>query len=156
MICKNKANSKPKLRTKGAEMRHMIPCVVEIAKRYHAHEASAHSKCILDLFSRLLDFYMSIALTNYDPSVTSRVIQEFCLIYRALVQETNSCWYFKPKIHLMQELALAVFDQGDPANYWTYKDEDYMGLIASMSTSLGGARNPTTVPENVFVRIAAL
>ena len=135
----------------------MIPCVVEIAKRFHDHVGSPHSKCILDLFSRLFDFYMSIGLAqHYDPKVTEKCIFAFCLIYKSLASERKSCWHLKPKIHMMQELALTAYTQGDPTNYWTYKDEDYMGLIASMPTSRGGSRNPTTIPENVFVKIAAL
>ncbi len=156
MICKKKVGAKPKLRTKGAEMRHLVPCLVEIAKRSHDHVGSPHTKCILDLFSRLLDFYMSIGLDDYKPEVTEKCINEFCLIYKALASEAGSCWFIKPKIHLMQEMALEVFLAGDPANYWTYKDEDYMGLISGMSTTRGGPRKPDTIPENVCIRIVAL
>ena len=156
MICKKKAGAKPKLRTKGGEMRHLIPCVVELAQRFHGHVKSVHSKCILDLFSRLLDFYFSIGLEEFDPAVTQTVIQQLCLIYKSLASTPRSCWHLTPKLHLMQELSLAVFTHGDPANDWTYKDEDYMGLISGMGSSRGGARNPTTIPENIFVRISAL
>ncbi len=158
MICKKKANSKPKLKAKAAEMRHLVPIIVEIAKEYHARIGTRKSKAIVDLFSRLLAFYMSIGTSDFDPVVTETAIQEFALLYKALVdcKEGSQCWYMKPKLHLMQELSLHCHDCGDPANYWTYKDEDFVGLIAIMGSSKGGCRAPASVPENIFVRYCAL
>ena len=157
MICKSKHASKPKLRAKAAEMRHLIPCVVQLAKDFNDHMATARSKTILALFSRLLDFYMSIGLDDFDPEVTADIIQDFCLLYKSLAvaQTGPACWYLKPKLHLLQELSLQVHTVGDPANYWTYKDEDFVGIIARVAASRGGPRQPNVVPENVFLRYCA-
>ena len=104
-----------------------------------------------------MDFYMSIGVTNFDPQVTEDIVQEFALIYKALAQSREGCpcWFLKPKFHLMQELSLEAHIAGDPVNYWTYKDEDFVGVVAGMATSRvwGGGRNPATIPKNVFVRI---
>ena len=103
-----------------------------------------------------MDFYCTIGTDNFEVEAVQDIIQKFCLIYKSLASEDGSKWYLKPKLHLMQELSLAMVTQGDPANYWTYKDEDFVGFIASMSSSRGGARNPASLPENACVRYAAL
>ena len=157
MIVKKKKNAKPKLKTKGAEMRNLVPIISQLAEEFHGHMDTVKSKAILDLFSRLMDFYMiSSMYDDFSPELMEKSITEFCLIYRALAYAPdNKAWYLKPKLHMFQELAMEAFDAGNPTNYWTYKDEDFMGIISKMSTSRGGGRNPATIPENVCVRYAA-
>ena len=46
MIVKKKKNSKPKLRAKGAEMRRLVPCVVNIAKLFCEYEGSTKANTI--------------------------------------------------------------------------------------------------------------
>ena len=158
MIIKQKKGSKPKLRAKAAEMRHLIPSVVEIARLFHAHLKSAYSQAIYDLVSRLLDFYMAIGMDDFDAKALDNTIQDFCLIYKSLAMSTEGCqcWFLKPKLHMMQELAYESYDSGDPANYWTYKDEDFVGLIAGIGNSKGGPRNVCSFIESVFLRYSAL
>ena len=159
MIIKKKKASKPKLRAKAAQMRHLIPIVVEIARLFHAHMNSEYSQAIYDLVSRLLDFYVAIGMDEeFDSKTFADIIQDFCLIYKALsvCTEGCQCWYLKPKLHMMQELAFESYDSGNPANYWTYKDEDFVGLIASFGNSKGGPRNVCSFIETVFLRYAAL
>ena len=159
MIKKTKKGSKPKLRAKGAEMRHLVPVIVEIVKQANDFHSSPHSRAVLHLFSRLLDIYMAIGVKGFDPNIVSEACQEFCIFYQSLVQEktSNNAWFFKPKIHMMQELLeVQVFSQGDPALYWTYMDEDFMGFIAGMASSRGGPRNAASVPASVLLRYSAL
>ena len=137
-------------------MRNLVPILLELAKGFHAHMDTIKSAMIRDLFTRLVDFYMVIGMDDFSAVLLDKVVTEFCLIYKSLAQSLeNTCWHFKPKLHMMQELSMEAFVAGDPKNYWTYKDEDFMGIISKMSTSRGGARNPATIPESVCIRIAA-
>ncbi len=139
-------------------MRHLVPCVVNIAKLFYEYKGSTKAKTILDLFSRLMDFYMSIGIPDFKTDVVSEIIQDFCMLYKSLVvsKDNNKVWFMKPKLHLLQELTFQMLTSGDPTHYWTYKDEDYMGLIASLGNSKGGPRSPVTLPENVFLRLSGL
>ena len=111
---------------------------------------------MFDLLSRLMDFYMVIGMPYFSPTLLEHITNDFCLLYKALASTPKSRWYLKPKLHLMQELAISAHEMGDPTMYWTYMDEDFMGLVSAMACSRGGPRNPSSVPENVFVRYAAL
>ena len=158
MIRKKKKGSKPKLRAKAAEMRHLVPIAVKLATQFHEHVGSVYSKTILDMLSRLLDFYMSIGIPAFDANTTFDIIQDFAVLMKALSKskEGAGTFYLKPKLHLMQELARDLFTSGDPSLYWTYLDEDFVGYISGMSGSRGGPRNPTSIPESVFQRYSAL
>ena len=135
-------------------MRHLVPCLVDIATSFHRHMNTVKTKTILDLFSRLLDFYMVISSVPFEPKLLHNIVQDFCLLYKALVvYDINARWFMKPKLHMMQELAICAFDAGEPINYWTYQDEDFMGVIARMSSSRGGPRNAASISNNVFSRI---
>ena len=66
-------------------------------------------------------------------------------------------WRVKPKMHLFQELGEFQTDElGDPMSFWAYRDEDYVGLIASVGFSRGGANNATTAPERIIDRLRIL
>ena len=160
MIVKSTKNAKPKLRAKVGEMRHLVPCILAIAKEYCKHVGeTAHAKTVVNLFSRLMDFYMFLGINDFQAETLSRISYEFSLLYKALAEEKvqKTRWFLKPKLHLMQELCeYMVHDHGDPSGYWTYMDEDFVGFIAKMASSRGGPRKAKTAPTAVMARYSAL
>ena len=73
----------------------------------------------------------------------------FCLQLLALPTVTREAlWKFKPKHHLFQELA--EYSQGCPTLFWTYRDEDFGGSLASLARSRGGRNSPLGVSHNVL------
>ena len=54
------------------------------------------------------------------------------------------------------ELAEQLQELDDPTYFWAYKDEDFVGLVASIGESRGGVSNPATTPERIVQRIRIL
>ena len=53
----------------------------------------------------------------------------------------------------IQELAeYQSGELGNPAEFWSYKDEDFMGIVAGLAFRRGGALNPTTTTVEVLER----
>ena len=117
------------------------------------------SNAVLNLFCRLLDFYMSIGVEPFRADVVQEIAHEFSNLYSALVRskENNGVWFFKPKMHLILELCFfQIHNLGGPALYWACRDEDFVGFISTMANSQGGARKPATIPSTVFARYGFL
>ena len=63
----------------------------------------------------------------------------------------------KPKMHLFQELAeFQTAELGHPARYWTYQDESFVGVVAKMAMSRGGARSAASAAKATLLRSLAL
>ena len=107
--------------------------------------------------AHLMDFYVCLTLPVFDPELASKACLGFCTMYGALKREAeregNLAWALKPKFHLFQELAeFQSFEIGNPADFWNYKDEDFMGFVSALAFRRGGAVNPTTCTEQVLER----
>ena len=86
-----------------------------------------------------------------------------CLsMYKALSLEAASNgeeqrWKLKPKAHLFQELAEFQSAQwGNPRNFWTYADEDFVGWVATIARSRGGPKQASTAARRVMERYRAM
>ena len=64
--------------------------------------------------------------------------KQFLLLYVSLSEsdESKVFWRFKPKHHLFQELT--EYDNCNPSQNWTYRDEDFGGTVAAISRRRGG------------------
>ena len=73
------------------------------------------------------------------------------MLYHALEQsavaDNQNFWRVKPKMHLFQELCL---EDSNPADQWTYRDEDFGGYLAGISRSRGGKATVCSVNTNVL------
>lgn len=157
-----KAKSKPpKLRAKGAETRHLVPFGLEVATALHAAHQTTHSFTMLQCVSALMDFYMCMGTRPFPAEHARNAVRNCCIFFVSLHEEAESLgkqtWRVKPKMHLFQELGEFQTDElGDPMSFWAYRDEDYVGLIASVGFSRGGANNATTAPERIIDRLRIL
>ena len=50
-------------------------------------------------------------------------------------------------VHLAEDQCLSI---GNPARFWAYMDEDFVGFIATIAVARGGKRIATTIPVNVI------
>ena len=152
----------PKMRTKGAETRSLVPFTLELSLQMHQAADTPHSLTVVQCCSGLMDFYQTLMLEPFDPNALSKACRKVCLMYGALHQEASRAgdflsWKPKPKMHMMQELAeYQVFSLGCPKHFWTYMDEDYVGRIAKMSASRGGPKSAARTAQVALQRYQSL
>ena len=151
----------PKLRSKGAESRHIVPFALEIATAMHANGPNDHTLTVLRLVSALMDFYMTLGVRPYPVELAKKACRAVCLLYVALNEEAvaagKDAWRVKPKLHIFQEMGEYQTEQlGDPKSYWCYTDEDFVGLCSEIGFSRGGPSTAETTPGRVCDRFRAL
>ena len=151
----------PKLKAKGAETRHLLPFGLQLARELYDRHKTRHCKTVLQAVSHMMDFYMNMASDDFDPDAATESCNAFCLLYKALSTEADRAgkraWWMKPKLHMFQELAeFATHELGNPAEFWNYKDEDFMGLVAGIAFRRGGAVNVTSTSTQVLNRYRVL
>ena len=60
---------------------------------------------------------------------------------------TMSVEPFDSAMHMFQEMREVQSELlGNPREFWTYKDESFMGVVSSMAYSRGGSATPSTIP----------
>ena len=155
-----KQGKSPKLKAKGAETRHMVLFGLQLAQELNEKLQSSHSKTVLQAMSHMMDFYQEMASANFDPDMARLSCQSFLLLYSALSDEAEAnasvAWKLKPKMHLFQELAeYSVYEVGNPSEFWSYKDEDFMGWVAAMAYRRGGKVEVCTTTLQVLNRYRA-
>ena len=151
----------PKLRAKGAETRHLVPFALEVTAAMHAKLGTTHSLTVYKCVSALMDYYMTFGVHPFPAAAAKAATLNFCILYRALHDEARRSgamtWNIKPKLHMFQELGEYQVDVlGDPSGFGAYKDEDFVGLCATIGSSRGGGSTATTTPTRVISRIRAL
>ena len=151
----------PKLKTKGAETRHLVPLGLQLAQEMCEKKATTHNQTLLQAMSHMMDFYMAMSLDTFDPELAARSSRGCLECYGALSREAikqgKLMWKLKPKMHMFQELAeYQVYELGNPAEFWNYKDEDYMGFISDLAFRRGGHVNPATTTLQVLNRMRVL
>ena len=61
------------------------------------------------------------------------------------VHSGEATWKMKPKYRLMSELdEYHICESGDPSLFWTYLDEDFVGLVGKIAYNRGGKRFAST------------
>ena len=150
----------PKLRTKGAECRHIIPFGVEVALDLHEQVNDTESQSILHLLSLLLDFYMLMS-EAWDADLAAKTARHVLLLYNALSKKADSdgspLWRIKQTFRLFSELAEYCVESGmDPREFRNYRDEDFVGWGGEVTESRGGAARPVTAAKRLLDRYRAL
>ena len=69
------------------------------------------------------------------------------------IAEGKNLWRVKPKMHLFQELC---FEDANPSDSWTYRDEDFGGYLAASSRCRGGKATVRSVNEMVLNNFKAM
>ena len=162
MIKQNKKG--PKLRLKGAETRGLIAFGAELSAALDKKENTAHSSTVHGLFTSLFDMYMHMANEDWDASGAATCCRQFCLLYSALTAEADRehgdntlLWRQKPKVHMLEELFEFQGREMDssPADFWCYRDEDFVGWVATFAGSRGGPNRCVTNTTRALQRYRA-
>lgn len=148
-----KPNSPPKLRGKAAEVRSLIPFGYQASMRF-MNSADPKENSIQQCGFHLMECYNALHRETHSALLLAEHSRKFCLLYVALQDcSEDPLWRCKPKMHLFQEMC--EMSTGNPADAWTYRDEEFGGCIASASKRRGGANNPGSLSATVLMRFAA-
>lgn len=149
LMLQKKAGSPPKLRAKAAEARGLVGFAVQICIA-KLDPANVLENTIKETAVRLHNAYQCLSADHWDESTFHANINQFALLFVALEEQTPSpFWRVKPKMHPMLELArLGV----NPANHWTYRDEDFGGTMAELAHRRGGRYTPVSVSNAALER----
>ena len=112
-----------------------------------------HSLTVRGLFEQLFGLYMTMSVEPFDSAACARCSRQFCTLYKALSKEASddNLWKLKPKMHMVQEMCEVQSELlGNPREFWTYRDESFMGVVSSMAHSRSGSATASTIPLRVL------
>jgi hypothetical protein len=133
----------PKLKSKGAAARHLAPYALELARKFN--DNSEHDRIKIALCQNTVQFYE--ILNNNSQFFTDSVqikfastTQQMAILYNYLHSEAFQngirTWRMVPKVHCVQHSAETQSQVwGNPSYYWTYADEDLVGLMIEIAES---------------------
>lgn len=154
-----KASSPPKLRGKGAEVRHVLPFAILLAEDYQ--DGSIHRHTVLWVLKWMARCGSLVKERPYQAAAAAEAARNVALLWAALEGEARSkgdfiSWRLKPKLHLFQELMEFVAPvHGPPNTYHCYLDERIGGWMALMATRRGGAKVAASCALNCLNRYRA-
>ena len=156
-----KAGRSPKLRAKGGETRYLVPFGAELAQHCFERDPSKHWEAVSNLLKLLLELYLCVAQVPFNREAGATLCRKVCVLYQALAEEATKqhkpAWVQKPKLHLLQELMeYSTFDLGSPQNFWTYRDEAWVGWLGKAAHRRGGQDTPTCAATRALQRYRAL
>ena len=142
------ASAKPKLKTKAAEGRHLLPVVRHLLDSLFG-KTSAHALLRFQCVDALYRCYQEMDQwdTAKSPARLAQAARQHLLLYcelRMSATKENS-WQLFPKHHLFIHLAEECV--GNPRLEWNYLDESAIGEAAKMASSCNTRHIPTNVME---------
>ena len=141
----------PKLKAKGAQVRHLAPFSLEVARRFARPGDPAtcpearHDQLIIALNQLLCELYRIMATSSQFFTEAAKVRiqyignampQLYQQLYANAARLGVKAWKMTPKAHIVQELLIYQCQVwGNPAYYWCYCDEDLVGLTVEIAQS---------------------
>jgi len=142
----------PKLRAKAAEVRALVPYALDVSERLldvnDEFELAVHS-----MAKELNNSYDLLSHDKFNHADMKRCASRFASSYLVMESKFSNGvdWRCKPKMHLWMELT--EYFATNPANYWTYRDEDFGGAMATACRRRGGSH--TAISSKLLVRFCA-
>ena len=131
----------PKLKAKAAATRQLAPYALLLMQTFGGPE----DRPILALCQLLNRFYelishQSMFLSDDAKAEVSRLGPRLAMIYASLAEQAATgrvkMWKVNPKLHLFDHLcSWQAVEVGNPRFYWTYSDEDLVGLLIEVAES---------------------
>ena len=151
MIRKNNTTS-PKLRTRGAETRHLVPFGKILADEL-LDESNPFENGVKYAMHYLQEaHHVGLNKKDFEPLRLQRAVNAFLLQYKSLEDMSEPfTWHLKPKFHLFAELSLG---SDCPSQHWLYRDEEFGGTLARMARSKGGQETAWAVSSRCLQRFA--
>ena len=73
-------------------------------------------------------------------------LASFCTLYKALSKGvSDDMWKLKPKTHMVQVMCEVQSELDSLREFWTCRDESFMGVVSSMAHSRGGSATASTI-----------
>lgn len=150
----------PKLRSKAAECRYLLPFGVLIADE--CNDNSLHRQTVSAVMRSLYDLAVIMSVDPYDSPKAVEASRNIALLHVALENEAvangdDAAWRVKPKLHMMQELIEYLGPElGSARFFWTYQDESWGGWLSNTAERRGGPKHASTVALGLLNRWRAL
>ena len=143
-----------KLKGHAGEIRHLIPALALVAwKKARECEAFAH---MAECCHQLANFYSIIAEDDFfmkDSQKAEQCWKESMVHYIWLCNHYGDDVRFTltPKCHFVAHIALMLHFQ-NPATCWTYKQESFMGYIATLGHSCSHGTRAVKLSESFITK----
>ena len=146
----------PKLKAKAAAVRHLARFVLWVVEEHG--DGSPYDALVLNVAGLLVAFYdilesesqfLSAAAKENLPKIGQKLADSYARLAKLSFDSGNRLWKLSPKLHLAEHLMewQAVL-YGNPRWYWTYADEDLVGMMADIAE----ACHPSTLPFSVLFK----
>ena len=151
---------KPKLRSKAAECRYLLPFARQLAQEFD--NGTLHRNSVNMLVQNLVEVSECINTVPYNAEKAAAACSRMCRLHVALEKMALAAgdifsWSCKPKLHMMEELICFVGPEfGSPRNYWTYQDESWGGWLSHTASRRGGPKFAATTALNLIHRYRAI
>ena len=145
MVAKNGATPQ-KLKTKAAEGRHLLPCIVWLLQHIFPQE-TAHQQLRYQCAKHSLDMYQTLVAEPFDPKACATSGRKHVQLWSELGIESIKAgqhlgrgwvlYRFYPKHHLfLHTIEDQVLVAGNPRESWCYMDESAIGDAVHVAESL--------------------
>ena len=131
----------PKLKAKAAATRHLATFALHLIRKYG--DGSLHDKRVLGVCQLLCGFYEIIRdegmfFSAAAQTKMSKTGSSLCVLYSQLLKQARDnndrMWKFSFKFYLFQHLCeYQSREFGNPRFYWTYADEDLIGIVIKIA-----------------------
>jgi hypothetical protein len=150
------ASRYPKLKGKAAALRHLARFALTIVIEHH--NGTPHDNLVQGVIQLLIEFYNIIESSSQFLSEKAkenlpRIGMKLAQLYGELAQlaysDEERLWKLSPKLHLLEHLLeVQAILYGNPRWYWTYADEDLVGLMIDIAEGC----HPLTMPVSVLFK----
>ena len=149
------ASSAPKLRSKAAESRGLVPIAKEIAEEVLS-SLDPVQNAVKQIAILLNKCYEQLSPAVFHSPTLQESCRKLCGLYIGLGDHYDNgfSFRFKPKWHLFQELCEMSGDLC-PSTAWTYRDEDFGGSLAKLARRRGGLNSAATSGHLVLQKFCA-
>ena len=146
----------------GAETRGLVPFGLTLACELRDAFPGLYTDTLVSCFASLLQWYLVVSADVWNPTFAEESCRQFCIQFKALSdhakreREDDSIFLkIKPEMQQFCELALQGEQRGSPKSFWSYLDEDFVGFIAKLASSKGGARECAALALSAIQRYRA-
>jgi hypothetical protein len=141
----------PKLKAKAAACRHMARFALWIVETY----GTLDDGLILHVIGLLVSFYdilesesqfLSESAKATLPKIGQRLAHAYGQLAKRALDAGQRLWKLSPKLHLAEHLLeTQALSSGNPRWYWTYPDEDLVGLMIDIAEGCHANTMPFSV-----------
>ena len=131
----------PKLKAKAADTTHLSGYLVHLMESFGtAADEQVVAVCnLLHRFYQILSNesqFLSPAAKAELPKVGSNLAILYSALSAKAIASNDKSWKMMPKLHLLDHLcSWQAIEVGNPRFYWTYADEDLVGLLIEVAES---------------------